>query len=146
MTLSKNSSNTLFLQVSSDRRVGSRGIAALQNIAKMYRSGAVAKIATAATTRGFFDKVIADIDSMIALLRKEEAMDIEHRDRCQNAENKNKNDKEDHRERQVQAGVGGGRAGHRADHAGHRDDGGVLQAEQAQHHPGHLEEKKRGAR
>jgi len=89
-----NSSTTL-LQVSSSRRVGSRGIAALQNIAKMYRSGAVAKIATAATTRGYFDKVIADIDSMIALLRKEEAMDIEHRDRCQNSENKNKNDKED---------------------------------------------------
>merc|ERR1719413_58273 len=90
-----NSSSTLFLQVSSDRRVGSRGIAALQNIAKMYRSGAVAKIATAATTRGFFDKVIADIDSMIALLRKEGAMDIEHRDRCQSAENKNSNDVED---------------------------------------------------
>jgi hypothetical protein len=95
VTVFTNSSNTLFLQVSSDRSVGSRGIAALRNIAKMYRSDAVAKIAAAATTRGYFDKVIADIDSMIALLRKEEAMDIEHRDRCQNAENKNKNDKED---------------------------------------------------
>jgi len=90
-----NSSNTLFLQVSSARRIGSRGIAALQNVAKMYRSGAVAKIAAAATTRGYFDKVIADVDSMIALLRKEEAMDIEHRDRCQNAENTNRNSVED---------------------------------------------------
>jgi len=90
-----NSSNTLFLQVSSARRSGSRGIAALQNVAKMYRSGAVAKIAAAATTRGYFDKVIADVDSMIALLRKEEAMDIEHRDRCQNAENTNRNSVED---------------------------------------------------
>lgn len=90
-----NSSNTLFLQVSSARRIGSRGIAALQNVAKMYRSGAVAKIAAAATTRGYFDKVIADVDSMIALLRKEEAMDIEHRDRCQNAENTNRNSEED---------------------------------------------------
>merc|ERR1719401_2118196 len=44
---------------------------------------------------GKFDKIIADIDSMIAKLRKEESDDNAHRDRCQGAEGKNKNDMED---------------------------------------------------
>jgi len=35
------------------------------------------------------------IDDMVALLRKEEAEDIAHRDRCQSAQNKNGNDKAD---------------------------------------------------
>merc|ERR1712129_357725 len=35
------------------------------------------------------------IDHMIELIRKEEAEDIAHRDRCQNAEGKNANDMED---------------------------------------------------
>merc|ERR1719242_2265231 len=46
-------------------------------------------------SEGHFDDVIASIDAMIAVLRKEGMADIEHRDRCQGAENKNANDMED---------------------------------------------------
>jgi len=41
---------------------------------------------------GHFDKVITMIDEMVGLLRKEEADDIAHRDRCENSENANKNE------------------------------------------------------
>merc|ERR1719240_703249 len=41
---------------------------------------------------GHFDKVIVMIDDMIALLRKEEASDIVHRDICENSQNANKNE------------------------------------------------------
>merc|ERR1719284_1372703 len=44
---------------------------------------------------GHFDKVITMIDTMIALLRKEEARDIMHRDLCQNGKDKNNNDMAD---------------------------------------------------
>merc|ERR1719359_1538829 len=44
---------------------------------------------------GHFDNVILKINNMIALLRKEEQEDIEHRDRCENSENGNKNERED---------------------------------------------------
>jgi len=40
-------------------------------------------------TGGHFDKVIATIDKMIANLRQEGQDDIDHRDRCQRAEDKN---------------------------------------------------------
>jgi phage shock protein A len=41
---------------------------------------------------GHFDKVMVMIDDMIALLRKEEASDIVHRDMCENSMNANKNE------------------------------------------------------
>jgi len=44
---------------------------------------------------GHFDKVMVMIDSMTALLRKEEQEDIEHRDRCENGENANANQMDD---------------------------------------------------
>merc|ERR1712224_823465 len=44
---------------------------------------------------GHFDKVIALVDQMITMLRKEAQSDIEHRDRCQTGTAKNKNDLED---------------------------------------------------
>merc|ERR1712224_402419 len=40
---------------------------------------------------GAFDKIIAMIDDMIKSLREEEADDIAHRDRCENAEQENRN-------------------------------------------------------
>jgi chromosome segregation ATPase len=55
----------------------------------------LAKIAVAVKTNGHFDKVIAMIDSMISLLRKEELEDIYHRDRCENKQNANQNGKDD---------------------------------------------------
>ena len=40
-------------------------------------------------------KVVFMIDQMIADLRKEEQDDVDHRDRCENSQNKNSNEKED---------------------------------------------------
>jgi len=67
----------------------------LRNLAAKYKSFGLAQIAAQMRTGGHFDKVIVMIDHMIELIRKEEADDIAHRDRCQNAEGKNKNDMED---------------------------------------------------
>merc|ERR1719253_1277152 len=55
----------------------------------------IAKIASTVKAGGHFDKVITSIDSMIAVLREEEADDIAHKDRCERAENKNANDMAD---------------------------------------------------
>jgi flagellar hook-basal body complex protein FliE len=68
---------------------------ALQTLARKSGSRMLARIAEQAKTGGYFDKVIASIDEMIALLRREEKQDIEHRDRCQGAENDNKISKEE---------------------------------------------------
>jgi len=67
----------------------------VKSLAAKYKNVHLAQIALQLKTGGHFDKVMASIDSMIELLRKEEQADIEHRDRCQNAESKNSNDMED---------------------------------------------------
>merc|ERR1719194_214337 len=69
--------------------------AKLRSLAAKYQSTSMAEIAVAVQTGGHFDKVMVMIDKMIALLRKEEAEDIAHRDRCEGSQNKNKNDMED---------------------------------------------------
>jgi hypothetical protein len=94
-------STTTFLQLatvhkhtaaSSDR---SKAYAQLQNLAAEFRSRNVAKIAVEVKSGGHFDKVIIMVDEMIELLRKEEQSDIEHRDRCENQQNGNKNEMAD---------------------------------------------------
>jgi len=67
----------------------------LKVLATRFASRSVAKIAVEVKVGGHFDKVIAMIDDMINLLRKEEQDDIEHRDRCENAQNANKNEMAD---------------------------------------------------
>jgi len=67
----------------------------LRNLATKYKSFGLAQIAAQMRIGGHFDKVILMIDHMIELIRKEEAEDIAHRDRCQSAEGKNANDMED---------------------------------------------------
>jgi len=64
----------------------------LRALAAKFSSRKVAKIAVAVKSGGHFDKVIVMIDEMIGLLRKEEQEDIEHRDRCENAQNANGNE------------------------------------------------------
>mmetsp|Transcript_20738 Transcript_20738/g.54956 ORF Transcript_20738/g.54956 Transcript_20738/m.54956 type:complete len:717 (-) Transcript_20738:64-2214(-) len=64
----------------------------LKKLAGLSHSFSIAKIANAVKTGGHFDKVIVSIDDMISLLRQEEQDDIQHRDRCERAENKNKNE------------------------------------------------------
>jgi len=92
--------STTFVQIEAVQSVGIRkhnqkAIAVLEKLAK--KNPALAALATEAEVTGnkAFDKVIVAIDQMIADLRKEEAEDIAHRDRCQGAQNKNKNDMED---------------------------------------------------
>jgi len=63
----------------------------LRELASQYHSVKVAKIAALVKVGGHFDKVMVQIDDMIALLRKEEQEDIMHRDLCENNLNANKN-------------------------------------------------------
>merc|ERR1740130_2615597 len=91
-------STTTFLQIaaahkhtehSSER---SKAYAQLKTLASQFHSRSVAKIAVEVKTGGHFDKVIIMVDEMMVVLRKEEADDIAHRDRCENSENANKNE------------------------------------------------------
>merc|ERR1719456_1496108 len=95
------SSPTTFLQLSSVHKHAEGSSARanafqhLKALARQLGSRSVAKIAVELKSGGHFDKVIVMIDEMIALLRKEEQEDIEHRDRCENAQNANGNSLDD---------------------------------------------------
>jgi hypothetical protein len=67
----------------------------LKALATKYQNTHMAELAVAVQSGGHFDKILAMIDEMVASLRKEEAEDIKHRDRCQNAQGKNGNDMAD---------------------------------------------------
>merc|ERR1711933_686858 len=84
-----------FLQISSKSRDVSKAVAKLRALAHETSDLKVAKLAMRVKSGGHFDDVIASIDAMIEVLRKEGKADIEHRDRCEGAENKNGNDMED---------------------------------------------------
>lgn len=64
----------------------------LSSAAKKSGNLDLARLAATVKMGGHFDKVIVMIEEMIALLRKEEARDIMHRDLCQNGQNKNQLD------------------------------------------------------
>jgi len=86
-----------FFQVSSysAQNARNRAYIKLRNLAAKNHALGLAQLATAVKEAGHFDKVIVMIDDMIKLLRKEEASDIEHRDKCEQEINKNKNELED---------------------------------------------------
>merc|ERR1719454_715002 len=94
-------STTTFVQLSTVRKHAERSsdrakaYNQLKGLAAQFRSRSVAKIAVEVKSGGHFDKVIVMIDEMISLLRREEQEDIEHRDRCENAENANGNELDD---------------------------------------------------
>jgi len=67
----------------------------LKALAAKYKGMQMVEIAVAVKNGGHFDKIMGMIDSMIATLRKEEAEDIAHRDRCENSQGKNGNDMAD---------------------------------------------------
>mmetsp|Transcript_39798 Transcript_39798/g.73896 ORF Transcript_39798/g.73896 Transcript_39798/m.73896 type:complete len:712 (-) Transcript_39798:129-2264(-) len=97
-----NSSHTTFMQVSSVSVTGAeaklkreKAYKQLQKLATRLHSMQVAKIAASVKLGGPFDQVIAMIDKMMELLRKEEAADLFHRDRCQSSQNANRNELED---------------------------------------------------
>eukprot|EP00747_Dinoflagellata_sp_TGD_P155708 gnl/TRDRNA2_/TRDRNA2_177604_c2_seq33.p1 gnl/TRDRNA2_/TRDRNA2_177604_c2~~gnl/TRDRNA2_/TRDRNA2_177604_c2_seq33.p1 ORF type:complete len:703 (+),score=271.51 gnl/TRDRNA2_/TRDRNA2_177604_c2_seq33:67-2175(+) len=90
------SSESTFVQLSSKTQpknsvVRTDAYSKLRTLATKYHSVSLAELAVSAKTSGHFDDVIVMIDKMIALLREEEASDIEHRDRCQAQENANQN-------------------------------------------------------
>jgi len=94
------SSVTTFMQIQSDSHTVSQSyrkeaFSKLRSMAAKYHSTTMAEIAVAVKTGGHFDKVMVMIDTMVALLRKEEAEDVAHRDRCEGSENKNANDMAD---------------------------------------------------
>jgi len=94
---------TTFVQVSKatvrvHKQMTSKDVAAnLRALGLKHPKQAVAfqQLAAEVASAGHFDAVIASIDKMIQVLRKEEQDDIDHRDRCQGDQNKNKNDMED---------------------------------------------------
>lgn len=67
----------------------------LRSLASKTKNMALANIALSLKAGGHFDKVMDAIDLLISELREEEKEDIAHKDRCQGAQNKNKNDIED---------------------------------------------------
>jgi len=67
----------------------------LKALSLKYTDRHMGKLAVAVKMGGHFDKIIAMIDQMIGSLRKEEAEDIAHRDRCQGSQGKNANDMAD---------------------------------------------------
>jgi len=77
---------TTLLQVSSSgrqQRAFAEVAARLRSLARRQGSLQLAQLAAEVQEGGHFDKVIASIDSMIEILRREEQADIQHRDRCQ---------------------------------------------------------------
>jgi len=62
--------------------------AQLSKLASKRGTAALGRVAVAAQSGSTFRKVITMINNMIGHLRKEEAHDIAHRDRCQNAQQK----------------------------------------------------------
>jgi len=90
-----NAAAASFLQLAPSRRSTISYAQLLGHSSTARRTAILAEIAAAMKTSGHFDKVIAMIDNMISLLRREEQDDIAHRDRCQAGLSKNTNDKED---------------------------------------------------
>jgi len=92
------SATTTFVQLASvnkhhtDFSHQSKVYAQLKQMASQYQSLSLAKIAAVVQMGGAFDKVLGMIDNMVALLRREEASDIEHRDLCENSQQKNANE------------------------------------------------------
>jgi len=93
------SSGTTFVQVKSvsskSHSYRLKAYNTLKLLALKYTDRHMGKLAVAVKMGGHFDKIIAMIDQMVATLRKEEAEDIAHRDRCQGSQGKNANDMAD---------------------------------------------------
>lgn len=63
----------------------------LKALASQLGSKRIARIAAKLAVTGHFDDVIKSCQDMLEILRAEEKADIEHRDRCQSAQNANAN-------------------------------------------------------
>eukprot|EP00747_Dinoflagellata_sp_TGD_P155744 gnl/TRDRNA2_/TRDRNA2_177604_c2_seq67.p1 gnl/TRDRNA2_/TRDRNA2_177604_c2~~gnl/TRDRNA2_/TRDRNA2_177604_c2_seq67.p1 ORF type:complete len:726 (+),score=258.22 gnl/TRDRNA2_/TRDRNA2_177604_c2_seq67:62-2179(+) len=97
-------STTTFLQLKSVRKTVKKSkmssartnaYSKLKAVATKYQNVALAEAAASVKTGGHFDEAIASVVEQVKLLREEEQADIDHRDRCQSAETKNKQDMAD---------------------------------------------------
>jgi len=95
----KSSSETMFLQEASSgssvlasysHKHRSKAFAKLKSLATQFHSVELAELAAEVKLGGHFDKIIPMVENMMLLLKREEADDIEHRDRCNNKERDNK--------------------------------------------------------
>merc|ERR1719182_1159638 len=90
---------SMFLQTAQDSEdvPKNKAYRALKTVARKYHSLRLAALAATVktTVKGHFDSVIRSIDKMIGELRTEEQDDVDHRDWCQEHENKFTNQKED---------------------------------------------------
>merc|ERR1719158_1547971 len=88
---------SMFLQTSSESEPRGKAYRALKNVARKYHSLRLAALAATVktTTTGHFDSVIKTVEKMLGELRGEEQDDVDHRDWCQEHENKFTNQKED---------------------------------------------------
>jgi len=86
---------TTFLQLMENNHGRAKAYKKLKDLAQSTQSRQLVQLATKVKTGGALHEVIGSIDAMITILRKEGMEDIAHRDRCQNAEGKNKNEMED---------------------------------------------------
>merc|ERR1719506_2063367 len=90
---------SMFLQTSEESEDAPKNKAyrTLKNVARKYHSLRLAALAATVktTVKGHFDSVIRTVDKMIGDLRSEEQDDVDHRDWCQEHENKFTNQKED---------------------------------------------------
>jgi len=92
------SSSTTFIQLKSksvSHAYRLKAYSGLKALATKYKEMSMVEVAVAVKNGGHFDKIMGMIDEMIAALRKEEAEDIAHRDRCQGSQGKNGNDMAD---------------------------------------------------
>merc|ERR1719174_2748198 len=89
----------MFLQTTSESESAPRlkAYRTLKGVARKYHSLRLAALAATVktSTAGHFNSVIKSVDKMIGELRTEEQDDIDHRDWCQEHENKFTNQKED---------------------------------------------------
>merc|ERR1719329_537367 len=95
----KSSSETMFLQVASSgssvlatysHKHRAKAFAKLKALATQFHSVELAELAAEVKLGGHFDKIIPMVENMMLLLKREEAEDIEHRDRCNNKARDNK--------------------------------------------------------
>jgi septal ring factor EnvC (AmiA/AmiB activator) len=88
---------SMFLQTSEEAEPKNKAYRALKSVARKYHSLRLAAIAATVKTTvgGHFDSVIRSIDKMVGELRTEEQDDVDHRDWCQEHENKFTNQAED---------------------------------------------------
>merc|ERR1712070_1210030 len=83
------------ISASDSHKHRSKAFAKLKALATQFHSVELAELAAEVKLGGHFDKIIPMVENMMLLLKREEADDIEHRDRCNNKAKDNKDAREE---------------------------------------------------